>query len=116
MYSSAIPVTVPKGGFYYEKIWVPVYSERAAVRIPGTSYHRLDLSFTYNFKLAGLESNLNFSVYNAYNRHNAFAVYFRDKSLRRDMENDGNQVSDGIDVVKLYLFPIVPSLSFNVNF
>jgi hypothetical protein len=117
VYSSAIPVTVPKGGYYYGELWIPEYSDRNAVRIPGTSYHRLDVSATYNFKTFGLPSNLNLSVYNAYNRHNAFAIYFRDRSLRRDPDNPGKEnVPDGVDVVKLYLFPIVPAFTYNIKF
>ena len=117
VYSSAIPVTVPKGGYYYGNLWIPYYSERNGERIPGTSYHRLDLSATFNFNTFGLPSNINLSVYNAYNHHNAFAVYFRDRSLRRDFNGSGNQyVQDGVDVIKLYLFPIVPSLSYNIKF
>jgi hypothetical protein len=117
VYSSAIPVTVPVGGYYYGNLWIPEYSERGGVRIPGTSYHRLDASATFNFTIFDLSSNLNVSFYNLYNRHNAFAVYFRDRSLRRDPNGpDKATIPDGIDVVKLYLFPIVPSLTFNIKF
>ncbi len=117
VYSSAIPVTVPKGGYYYGNLWIPHYSDRGAVRIPGTSYHRLDVSATFNFNTFGFPSNLNLSVYNVYNRHNAFAIYFRDKSLRRDPNSPGKEfVPDGVDVVKLYLFPIVPALTYNLKF
>ena len=117
VYSSPIPVTVPIGGYYYGGLWIPEYSERGGVRIPGTSYHRLDVSATFNFRLFGLNSNLNVSFYNMYNRHNAFAVYFRDRSLRRDPNSGGKEnIPDGVDVIKLYLFPIVPSLSYNIKF
>lgn len=115
IYTSANPVSVPVGGYYYGNVWIPEYSERNAVRIPGTEYHRLDLSATYNFKiLKKYESNVNLSIYNAYNRHNAFAVYFRDKNAAHVQEEN----TDGkrIDVVKLYIFPIIPALSFNVKF
>lgn len=117
VYSSPIPVTVPVGGYYYGRLWIPEFSERGSVRIPGTGYHRLDFSFTFNFKTAGLPSNLNLSVYNVYNRHNAFAIYFRDKSVRRDTgSNNNDNLSEGVDVVKLYLFPVIPSLTYNIKF
>jgi hypothetical protein len=115
VYSSANPVTVPKSGYYYGKVWIPEYSQRGGVRIPGTAYHRLDFSFNWNFRIARLESNLNVSVYNVYNRHNAFAVYFRDKSLYGD-ESQTNNEGSNVEVVKLYLFPIIPSLTFNIKF
>ncbi|MBN2274065.1 MAG: TonB-dependent receptor [Bacteroidales bacterium] len=115
VYSSANPVTVPAKGYYYGNIWIPNYSKRGGVRIPETAYHRLDFSFNWNFRISRLESNLNLSVYNVYNRHNAFAVYFRDKNLGWDQENNAAEGSD-IEVVKLYLFPIIPTLTFNVKF
>jgi outer membrane cobalamin receptor len=115
VYSSANPVTVPQKGYYYGEMWIPEYSERGGVRIPGTEYHRLDFSFNWNFKISRLPSNLNLSIYNVYNRHNAFAVYFRDEEFGYDEENNDQTGSD-VEVVKLYLFPIIPTLTFNVNF
>ena len=115
IYTSANAVTVPVGGYHYGNVWIPRYAERNSVRIPGTDYHRMDVSVTYNFQIAKkFDSNVNLSVYNVYNRHNAFAVYFRDKNASH-VEVD---YADGkrVDVVKLYLFPIVPSLTFNVEF
>ncbi|MGZ3864165.1 MAG: TonB-dependent receptor [Bacteroidia bacterium] len=45
-----------------------------------TPYHRLDFSATYNFKKNDSrrwQSSIVFSVYNAYARKNAFAIYFQ---------------------------------------
>ncbi|MBN1415555.1 MAG: TonB-dependent receptor [Bacteroidales bacterium] len=114
VYSSANPVTVPRAGYYYGGIWVPEYSERGGTRIPGTAYHRMDLSVNWNFMISRLKGNLNLSVYNVYNRHNAFAVYFRDKSLSYGERDD--LTGSEVEVVKLYLFPIIPTLTFNINF
>jgi len=115
VYATANPVTVPTKGYYYGSIWIPEYSQRGGVRIPGTNYHRLDFSFNWNFRIWRLESNLNLSVYNVYNRHNAFAVYFRETGLGYNEEN-GDAQGSNIEVVKLYLFPIIPTLTFNVKF
>ena len=112
VYSTAIPVTIPRAGFNYGGIWVPDNFERGGVRIPGTAYHRLDLSLNYYFKTFKLESNLNLSIYNVYNRHNAFAINFRDKNLDRD--STGGE--SGVEVVKLYLFPIIPAITYNIKF
>jgi|WetSurSiteA1Bulk_404760.scaffolds.fasta_scaffold00083_14 outer membrane receptor for ferrienterochelin and colicin len=112
VYSTALPVTVPTAGYYYGKIWVPEYSERGGTRIPGTAYHRLDVSLNYYFRTFKLESNLNFSIYNVYNRHNAFAIYFRDKNLAADSKGD----EKGVEVIKMYLFPIVPAITYNIKF
>jgi outer membrane cobalamin receptor len=115
VYSSANPVTVPKKGYYYGQVWIPEYSDRGGTRIPGTTYHRLDFSFNYNFMMGRFPGNLNLSVYNVYNRHNAFAVYFRDKNLSRD-ESQADSAGSQVEVVKLYLFPIIPTVTFNIKF
>lgn len=112
VYSTAIPVTVPSAGYHYGNIWVPEFTERGGMRIPGTAYHRLDFSLNYYFRTFKLESNLNLSVYNVYNRHNAFAIYFRDKNL--DVESSGGE--EGVEVIKMYLFPIIPAITYNIKF
>jgi outer membrane receptor protein involved in Fe transport len=112
VYSTAIPVTVPTQGSYYGNTWVPSYSTRGGTRIPGTAYHRLDLSVNYYFKTFKKESSLNLSIYNAYNRHNAFAIYFRQQKPDPDNPSAVNK----IEVVKLYLFPIIPAITYNISF
>jgi hypothetical protein len=112
VYSTAIPVTVPTQGYYYGNVWLPDFTQRGGTRIPGTAYHRLDFSLNYYFKTFKKESNLNLSVYNVYNRHNAFAIYFREKK-----QKEPNPSSERIiEVVKLYLFPIIPAVTYNLNF
>jgi len=103
---------VPTQGYYYGNTWIPTYSDRGGTRIPGTAYHRLDFSFNYYFKTFRLSSNLNLSIYNVYNRHNAFAVYFREK----EAESDTLPGSKRVEVVKLYLFPFMPAITYNINF
>jgi outer membrane cobalamin receptor len=112
VYSTAIPVTVPTQGSYYGNAWIPSYSTRGGKRIPGTAYHRMDLSVNYYFRTFKKESSLNLSIYNLYNRHNAFAIYFRQKKPKADDPSSYNQV----EVVKLYLFPIIPAITYNISF
>jgi hypothetical protein len=112
VYSTAIPVTVPTQGSYYGNTWIPSYSTRGGTRIPGTAYHRMDLSVNFYFNTFKLPSNLNLSIYNVYNRHNAFAIYFREKKP----DNDSQPGASRVEVVKLYLFPIIPALTYNINF
>lgn len=117
VYTSAIPVTVPTGSYYYSGIKYPLYSKRGAVRIPGTDYHRMDISLTYNYKIGKLNCSSNISVYNLYNRHNAFVVYFRDKNAIATETNTSTTNNNQVEVIKLYLFPIVPSVTLiNVKF
>jgi len=50
-----------------------------------------------------------FAIYNAYNRKNPFTIFARDKEV--------NNVSMGDkEFVMIYLFPIVPSVTFNMSF
>jgi hypothetical protein len=56
--------------------------------------------------------NLNLSIYNMYNRHNAYAIYFREKEQEAGESDSKRQV----EVVKLYLFPIIPAITFNMTF
>jgi hypothetical protein len=94
-----------------------LYSKRGAVRIPGTDYHRLDISLTYNYKIGRLNCSSNISIYNLYNRHNAFVVYFRDKNANSDETKQSSSNNNQVEVIKLYLFPVVPSVTLiNVKF
>ena len=69
------------------------------------NYHRLDLSLTWKTrKKEKWESEWNFSLYNAYARHNTWAVVFT--------PGDNNN----IETTKLYLFSVVPSISYNFKF
>jgi hypothetical protein len=73
------------------------------------AYHRLDLSVT----LKGKEKpgkrwhgEWNFSVYNAYNRHNAWAINFT-----TDAKDPNVTYAE-----KTYLFAIIPALTYNFKF
>jgi hypothetical protein len=101
VYNTGNAVTFPSGNYLIDGKLVPYYTERNGYRMP--AYHRLDLSVTYNFSR---QSNLNFSLYNAYDRANAYAIYFR---RNRDNPNI-------TEAVQLTLFPIIPSLTYNFNF
>jgi hypothetical protein len=59
--------------------------------------------------LSNVQGSWNFSVYNAYNRHNPFFIYF---------QNDGNVYSGTLNVkaMQVSLFPLLPSVSWNFKF
>jgi hypothetical protein len=67
------------------------------------AYHRLDIGLTYKTKKRG---TLNFTLYNAYGRRNAYAILIRENEL-----NPNN-----IETVKLSLFSFIPSISYNFTF
>ncbi len=101
VFQTGYPVTFPGGNYIVEGRLVPYYTERNGYRMP--DYHRLDLSITYNFTK---NSNLNLSIYNVYNRQNAYAITFR------QVRDDPTKT----EAVQYTLFPIIPSLTYNFNF
>ena len=116
VYTSGAPTTLPLGRFAIQDIYqggiqaVPIYPDRNSYRL--IPYHRLDLGMVY--KLApsrrGGERDFTFSIYNAYNRRNAYFIYFdqtRDKATDQVTGYRARQVS---------LFPIIPSVTYNFKF
>lgn len=92
------------GTVYYE------YSDRNAYRMQ--PYNRLDVSATYKNKwkkMTGVESSWTFAVYNVYNRKNPYIYYF-------DAQMDTDQRSLDVQAKKLWLFPIMPSVTWNFKF
>jgi len=105
VYSTGAPRTMPLERFVHKGMVTPIYSERNGYRIP--DYHRLDLSLTLDNKpRKHYTSNWNFSIYNVYNRHNAFAIMFT-----QDVNNP-----NVVKAEKVYLFKIIPSVSYNIKF
>ena len=107
VYATGSPVTFPSGKYEYEGMAVPIFTERNSYRLP--DYHRLDLSITLKGKIKPNKrrrSELNVSVYNVYNRHNAWMITFT-----QDPENPGDTKAE-----KIYVFPIIPSLTWNFYF
>jgi hypothetical protein len=106
VYYTGLPITTPIARYEYNGMIVPLYSGRNEERMP--AYHRLDLSVTYDFKKPGrkFNSSVNFSVYNAYYRKNAFSINFEPR------EDDPNKTQ----AVMTYLFGIIPAITYNFNF
>ena len=54
-----------------------------------------------------------FSIYNVYNRKNAFTIYTETKT-----DDSGNVIGDGRELVakKVSLFGILPSVTYNFRF
>lgn len=106
IYTSAPPRTMPTGRFEYQTAVAPVYSDRNSIRI--FPYHRLDISASFRLNKYSNRFNhfLNLSVYNAYLRKNPIMI-------------DLSQDEDDPLVTKaymIYLYRIVPSLTYYVNF
>ncbi|TGD59062.1 TonB-dependent receptor [Flavobacterium humi] len=103
---SGQPVTYPNGQYVYQGITIPSYGERNGASLP--MYHHLDVSATYipkPDKNKGWQSEWVFSIYNLYSRKNAASIAFR--------QNADTGVNEA---VKLSIFGMVPSVSYNFKF
>ena len=97
--------TISKDG---DNIWTSsssYVSSRNNFRMP--DYHRLDVGMNFHKQKKHGIRTVNISVYNVYNRKNPFVAF------------KSNRKSDGVHdyaLVKLSLFPIIPSVSYIYKF
>ncbi|QMU27797.1 TonB-dependent receptor [Adhaeribacter radiodurans] len=87
---------------------VPVYLGRNQFRL--AAYHRMDLGLVYKLRPRRGESDLTFSVYNAYNRRNPYFVYFDEIKIA---ETD---IPQAYKAKQVSLFPVIPSVTYNFKF
>lgn len=98
-------VTFPSGKYTVDGNVYFLYTKRNAYRMP--SYHRLDLGATLQLKQRRrFSSELNFSLYNAYGRQNAYQITFRQS------KDDPNKT----EALRTSLFSFIPSISYNFKF
>lgn len=100
-YASGMNLTLPVGKYYYHHSVFFIYSDRNGYRAP--AFHQLDFAATYRWK----ESSLSFSIINAYNRKNVFSIY---------AGRDADMSIAYSRIYKLYLYGIVPSLTYTFKF
>ncbi|MFW5851941.1 MAG: hypothetical protein ACOCWB_06945, partial [Bacteroidota bacterium] len=106
VFATGDAVTMPSGKYILDGKRVNYYTERNGYRMP--NYHRLDLGCTVIAKKTDkYESSFNFSIYNTYNRKNAYMIYF-------EKVNPDNV--DELQAVKVTLFPILPAITWNFRF
>ncbi|MDR1370602.1 MAG: TonB-dependent receptor [Dysgonamonadaceae bacterium] len=100
------PTTYPTGRFEIEGEYFPIYSGRNEYRKP--NYDRLDLSLTYvpnPDSKKWYKGEWNFSIYNAYARKNPWTITY-----------DQDDVTGLPYAEMIYLFGIVPSITYNFKF
>jgi hypothetical protein len=139
VYGTGNAITIPTSYYVIDGNITYDYSDRNAYRMP--PYHRGDISATFTpdrekkiaKKKARLtkryekqgkdpanivvpkrwakdyESSWNFSVFNVYNRHNPYIIYFAN-------EGSVTQGTLSIKAKQVYLFPILPSITWNFKF
>ena len=107
IFSSGLAYSFPVGKYEKDQFIVPYYTSRNGFRLPPV--HRLDVSATFYRKMSANkknESSFNFSIYNLYSRKNTYAYIFR--------QNEDDRTKT--EAVKLYLFTILPSFTYNFKF
>ena len=111
IFTSGAAVTFPVGRYQVGNQTVEYFEsgKRNADRLP--DYHRADISLTLDGKQKkNWKGSWNFSIYNFYNRQNAFSIYFREKQ-------DENEEGTGeFEAVQTTLFGIIPSITYNFTF
>jgi hypothetical protein len=106
IFQTGQPATFPNGQYEYNGIVIPSYETRNSSRLP--SYNRLDVSATFNPKPDSqkrFKGEWVFGIYNVYNRRNAANITFRE-----------DRITGVNEAVRLAIFGIVPSISYNFKF
>ncbi|GHS96396.1 collagen-binding protein [Bacteroidia bacterium] len=105
-FASGTPTTYPTGRFAVGNEYFPIYSGRNEYRKP--HYDRLDVSLNYiphPDSKRWWKGEWNFSLYNAYNRKNPWTIIYQQN------EDTGIPYAEMV-----YLFGIVPSVTYNFKF
>ena len=106
LFQTGQPTTYPNAQYEYNNITIPNYSNRNEFRLP--SYHRLDISANYTpkpDKTKGWQASWVFGIYNLYNRRNAASISFSE-----------NRDTGANEALRLSIFGIIPSVSYNFKF
>lgn len=106
IFQTGIPTTYPEGQYEYNGVVVPVYEARNSSRL--SAFHRIDFSATWTPKPESTKrwkGEWVFSIYNVYNRKNAASVSFRE-----------NTDTGQNEAVRLSIFGIIPSVTYNFKF
>ncbi|QAA81191.1 TonB-dependent receptor [Aequorivita sp. H23M31] len=112
IFQTGRPSTFPEGQYFYDGMVIPVYEARNSSRL--TPFNRMDISATWRPKAGRYSDSDNspkwkgewvFSVYNVYNRKNAASFSFS--------ENTDNGTNEA---VRLSIFGIIPSVTYNFKF
>jgi hypothetical protein len=106
LFQTGRPITFPNSQYEFNGITIPNYEARNSSRLP--TYHRIDVSATYN---PNPESKKRwkgewvFSIYNLYNRRNAASINFGQ-----------NRMTGQNEATRLAIFGVIPSVSYNFKF
>lgn len=103
---SGRPITYPNAQYDYLGLRVPSFGDRNSNNLP--AFHHLDISAIYNPNPSSTKrwkGEWVFGIYNLYNRKNAASISFRESEYIGQNES-----------VKMSIFGIVPSVTYNFKF
>ena len=105
VYYTGNPVTFPSGKYDVDGNVYFYYTSRNGYRMP--PYSRLDIGATVQCKKRkNFEANWTFSIYNVYDRWNAYTITF---------QQNPNNTSE-TQAIQTTLFGIIPSVTYNFKF
>ena len=110
VYLTGTPATFPNSKIQVQNWNIPYNTTGTRNNYRITPYHRLDLGATYQFKnndTKRYKQNIVLSVYNVYNRRNAYSIYFRTKA-GTTFETEAVRFS--------VIGSFVPAITYNFNF
>jgi hypothetical protein len=109
VFATGQAITLPERRYFIEGTIYNQYGPRNGFRMQ--PYHRLDISATYQKRKPGsrFESSWTFAIYNVYNRKNPYLYFI-------DAKGDVSKGNLSVQAKKLYLFPILPSITWNFKF
>lgn len=110
VYMTGTPATFPNAKLEIQGYVIPYNTDGTRNNYRNTSYNRLDVGVTYNFKkneTRRYKQTLVLSVYNVYNRRNAFSIYFK---------NNPDYPVNTEAVRYSVIGTIVPALTYNFKF
>jgi hypothetical protein len=111
VYLTGVPGTFPNSKVQVQGLSIPYNTDGVRNNYRITPYNRLDFGATYKFhgKMSkkGFNSTLVISVYNVYNRRNAYSIYFRTKANEQ-------YATEAVRFSMIGSF--VPAVTYNFNF
>ena len=106
IYQTGQPITYPNAQYEFSGFSIPNYASRNSSRLP--AYHRFDISAVYSPQKENksfASGQWVFGIYNLYNRQNAASIRFQNNS------------DTGLnEAVRLSIFGIIPSITYNFKF
>jgi hypothetical protein len=105
LFQTGQPITSPEAQYKFQNFSIPNFEQRNSSRL--TNYHRFDLAANYTPDQKGrpYTGKWVFSVFNAYNRQNAANIRFQ-----QNIETGQNEA------IRLSIFGIIPSITYNFKF